>query len=372
MKFGIMFFGGRAVATRGPKYKLVLDAARYADSHGFGSVWTPERHFDEFGGLYPNPSVLGAGIATITNQLQIRSGSLISPLHHTVRIAEEWSVVDNLSNGRVGISFGSGWNVNDFVFFPERYEKRQACMYEQIEAVRKLWRGESMTLKNSYDKDVTVKVYPQPVSPEVPVWVTTSGNPATFISAGKTGSNLLTHLIGQDLDTLGEKIKTYRQAREKAGYDPETGIISLMLHTYMAETEEEALAVARKPFREYLRTAVKLELQASKGGGTISGGHKIDGEDLSKQDMEDLLDVTFERYYQTGSLIGTVEHCQKMVDKLQAIGVNDAACLVDFLEDHEAILKGLHYLNQLRTNTDQASGKAASDRYMTVDQFLAR
>jgi len=44
----------------------------------------------------------------ITTRLQLRSGSLISPLHDAILIAEEWSLVDQLSAGRVAISFGSG------------------------------------------------------------------------------------------------------------------------------------------------------------------------------------------------------------------------------------------------------------------------
>ena len=56
----------------------------------------------------------------LTNRMQLRAGSLISPLHDAIRITEEWSLVDQLPAGRFAISFGSGWNVNDFVFFPER------------------------------------------------------------------------------------------------------------------------------------------------------------------------------------------------------------------------------------------------------------
>ena len=124
MDFGIMFFSSSSQANDKRKYGLLIDAARYADEQGFTAIWTPERHFHEFGGLFPNPSLTSAALAMVTNNLQIRAGSLISPLHHPVRIAEDWSVIDNLSGGRVAISFGSGWNINDFIFFPERYATR--------------------------------------------------------------------------------------------------------------------------------------------------------------------------------------------------------------------------------------------------------
>src|SRR5213078_4517214 len=115
--------------------------ARFADRHGFAAVWTPERHFHPFGGLYPNPSVTGAAVAVATERVRIRAGSVVAPLHHPLRIAEEWSVVDNLSGGRVGISFASGWQPNDFVLAPDSYTDRKNIMLRGIEEVRRLWRG---------------------------------------------------------------------------------------------------------------------------------------------------------------------------------------------------------------------------------------
>jgi len=129
MEFGLMFFFSADQNLDGNKYKLLIEAAKFADEHEFCCVWTPERHFHKFGGLFPNPAVTNAALAMVTNRLQLRAGSLVSPLHDVVRIAEEWAVVDNLSDGRAAISFGSGWNINDFVFFPGRYAERSEELF---------------------------------------------------------------------------------------------------------------------------------------------------------------------------------------------------------------------------------------------------
>ena len=347
MDFGVMFFSSVDRAGSA-KYDLLLRAARFADAHDFSSVWTPERHFHPFGGLFPNPAVTSAALATITSRIQLRAGSLISPLHHTIRIAEDWSVVDNLSNGRAAISFGSGWNVNDFVFFPDRYQTRQAVMFEQIDLVRRLWRGEHVVVPNSFGKDVDIAIYPKPVQAELPFWVTSSGNIETFKGAGKAGANILTHLIGQDPSQLGAKVAAYRQAWEAAGH-PGRGIVSLMLHTFMGARLDDVRATVYRPFREYLRSALSLEQLAAVGGGAISGGHKIAPQDLPADMVEDLLDVTFERYFEGGSLMGTVESCEAMIQRLADAGVDDAACLVDFgAGDTDAVLQSLEVVNELR------------------------
>src|SRR5215217_7277076 len=86
MDFGVMFFSSADEAGAGGKYDLLLNVARFADAHGFSCVWTPERHFHAFGGLFPNPSVTSAAIAAITKNVAIRAGSVVSPLHSVLRI----------------------------------------------------------------------------------------------------------------------------------------------------------------------------------------------------------------------------------------------------------------------------------------------
>ncbi len=108
MDFSLFYFASAAQTAAEDSYRLLIEGAKFADRHGFKAVWTPERHFHSFGGLFPNPSLTSAAIAAITERVQIRAGSVVLPLHHPVRVAEEWAVVDNLSNGRVGISFASG------------------------------------------------------------------------------------------------------------------------------------------------------------------------------------------------------------------------------------------------------------------------
>lgn len=363
MDFGLMFFASAAQVSGSDKYRLLVDTATFADREGFCAIWTPERHFHEFGGLFPSPAVVSAALAMVTHGVQIRAGSLISPLHHAIRIAEEWSIVDNLSNGRAAISFGAGWNVDDFLFFPERYSRRQAVMYEQIDTVRRLWRGEEVVLDNSFGKPVRVVLHPRPVQPELPVWITSSGNVETFVSAGVQGANLLTHLIGQDLETLAGKIERYRAALREHHGAGATGRVTLMLHTFLGADRDEVKARVRTPFREYLRSAISLEQLAAEGGGAISGGHRIQAHEIPPEVLEDLLDLTFERYVESGSLIGTPAGCEPLVWRLQEIGVDEIACLVDFVDDPRTVLAGLPFLAELK---DSCSAEVAVARTRSV------
>ncbi|HEX6037404.1 non-ribosomal peptide synthetase [Longimicrobium sp.] len=337
MDFSLFFFSSSESARTADKYRLLMEGARYADAHGFHAVWTPERHFHDFGGLYPNPAVTGAAVAAVTRNVKIRAGSVVLPLQDTLRVAEEWSVVDNLSGGRVEVSFASGWHANDFVLKPDAFETRKEVMFSGMDEVRALWRGEKVRRVNGKGVAIEVGTLPRPVQPELPVWITAAGSPDTFRRAGRSGAHLLTHLLGQSLQDLEARIRDYREARREAGLDPATGRVALMLHTYVHEDAELVRERVRGPFREYLRSSFDLVLQLASGAG-------YDPKNLSPEDVESMLDYAFERYYGTSGLMGTPDQCVEMVGKLRAIGVDEIACLADFGVDEDQVIEGFDAL----------------------------
>jgi natural product biosynthesis luciferase-like monooxygenase protein len=346
--FSLFYFSSDAQEElAGGRYDLLLKGARFADEHGFSAVWTPERHFHAFGGLYPNPAVTSAAIAAITERVAIRAGSCVLPLHHPLRVAEEWSVVDNLSRGRVGVAFASGWQPNDFVLRPENFAHSKEVMFRDIEVVQKLWRGEAIPLTSPKGEEIATRILPRPVQPELPIWITTAGTPESFRMAGERGFNLLTHLVGQTLEELSEKIAAYREARAAAGHAG-SGHVTLMLHSFVGDSAESVREAVRGPMREYLRSAVGLVQKAAWTFPTqkqrLSASPDVS---LSEEDMEALLDHAFDRYYESSALFGTPEECVEMVRKVKAIGVDEIGCLIDFGVDSARVLEHLEHLNRL-------------------------
>lgn len=349
----LFYFSSDAGEEPQSKYRLLLEGARFADENGFLAVWTPERHFHDFGGLYPNPAVTGAAIAAVTERVRIRAGSCVLPLHHPIRVAEEWAVVDNLSGGRVDVSFASGWQPNDFVLAPDNHAERNAVMYEGIETVKALWRGEPRTFEGPGGRQVEVSTLPRPVQPELPIWVTAAGNPATFRAAGEAGAGILTHLLGQDLTQLKEKVTVYREAWAAAGHAGR-GHVSLMLHTFVGEDEATVREQARGPLREYLRTAAELTKQFASSFPAFKGTDTTDREELdarfrslSNEDMEALLEHAVDRYYESNGLFGTVDQARRMVRNVSAADVDEIACLIDFGIGTDEVLAGLRHLARL-------------------------
>ncbi|GCD40786.1 MupA/Atu3671 family FMN-dependent luciferase-like monooxygenase [Streptomyces paromomycinus] len=334
--FSLFYFAAETGERKGSAlYRLLMDGARFADRNGFRAVWVPERHFHAFGGAYPNPSVLAGAVAAVTNRVEIRAGSVVLPLQDPLRVTEEWAAVDNLSDGRVGLSFASGWQPDDFVLAPERFADRKESMWRNIDTVRRLWEGEEILRRNGLGDEVKVSPLPRPVQSELPVWATAAGSEETFRRAGENGAHLLTHLLGQNVRELARKVGVYRAARAAAGHDE--GVVTLMLHTFVHPDMDVVREAVREPFKNYLRSSIDLMRGLAQALGLDPELHR-----------EVLVDHAFERYFATSALFGTPESCAGFVRELSEAGVDEIACLIDFGVDEHLTTEALEHLAHLK------------------------
>ena len=334
--FSLLFFASAPAEFERDKFDLFRQSTRFADERGFEAVWIPERHFHAFGGMFPNPALAGVVLAESTQRIRIRAGSVVLPLHHPVRVAEEWAVVDNLSHGRVDISFAIGWNPNDFIFAPNAYADRKRITFEGIETVRRMWNGELFESTNGRGEPTRVTVHPLPVQKELNIWLTCSGGIERFVETGEKGFNVLTALLFQSVEELAGKIAAYRQARAAAGHAG-PGRVTLMLHTFVGPDEKTVKETVRQPFKQYLESSTDL---------WQVGESRL--KDMSPRKQADLLEYAFERYYQKTALMGARETTTKMVDAVARAGVDEIACLIDFGLPAKTIMEGLEWLDELR------------------------
>jgi len=263
-ELSLFFFSADSAEKQHNKYQMLMESARFADDHGFTAVWTPERHFQQFGGLYGSPAVTSAALAVVTRQISIRAGSVVLPLQNALRVAEEWAMIDNLSNGRVALAAASGWHVNDFVLSPGTYVKRYDDMYQKIAMIQKLWRGEKVQLENGAGVLIDVGILPAPIQKELPIWLTGQSDDS-FYNAGKLGFNVLTanFALRHDLKEFVRKAQIYREAIHT--HHGRRGHITLMAHTFAGENDDETKAIARPAMARYIK--VNIEMQRARDRG---------------------------------------------------------------------------------------------------------
>lgn len=339
LDFSLFFFASDDSIDDNNKYKLIIDSSLFADNNNFKGIWTPERHFYNIGGLSPNPSIIASALSTITKNIKLRAGSVVLPLHDPIRVVEEWSVIDNISNGRVELSFASGWHVDDFVFSPEKYFNRKEYMFNDIDIVKKLWHGEYIERKNGGNKLIKVKTHPKPIQKDLPIWITAIGNPETYIKVGENGFNLMTCLLDQDIEELGEKIKIYRKSLRDNGFDEKSKKVAVFVHTFLGDNYKQVIETVRKPFTNYLEKTLNLIGKIGQ-----STGIDIDTNSMTSQDRETVLNFAFDRYIENRTLIGTKDSCYQILKQLKQIGVDEIACLIDFGLDYQETMNSLNLL----------------------------
>lgn len=338
---GVIFFSG--VASGPGPYDLLLDVARYVDKAGFHAIWTPERHFTEVGGAYPNPALLAAALATVTHRVRLRAGSINLPLHDPLRVAEEWAVVDQLSNGRVDLAVAPGWHLRDFALKPENFKGRFDILNDYREQVRQAWRGEPIERKDAFGDAHSIVTWPRPVQTELPIWLTTSQREEAWEFAGRSGFNVLTALINFGPNDLERRIAIYRTAREAAGWNPTQGTVSLMLHTYVNTDASLAVERVRPALTQYLKSFVSQHQSANQA----ESNDKVRTLQSLGDDQDDFVEMVFSRYVTTSSLIGDVAETQARLTAFRRMGVDEVACLIDFGLDKTCVLNSLRLLSRL-------------------------
>lgn len=339
-RISVFFFGFGG--QRSDPYELVLKCGTRADANKLHAIWTPERHFHEFGGPYPEPSILATALAGCTSTIGLRAGSVILPLSHPARLAERWSMVDQLSGGRVGLACAAGWHPHDFVLGDVAYEDRHATLASGLEQLRRLWSGQAVTFPVRSGEPVAVRTYPRPVQPELPIWLTCSKPGEGWLNAARHDTHVLTGLMEQSVDKLADAIAAYRAERNARGLG--WGQVTLMLHTYVGPSDAQARDRARPALTEYLRSHMgfyETVLKARDLG--------IDPAELSAADREELIRRGVDRYLETSSMICGPDRAAELACRLWRLGVDELACLVDFGLDDELVLEGIDRLGAVRS-----------------------
>jgi natural product biosynthesis luciferase-like monooxygenase protein len=329
--------GWQTARQRGPSFSLFFFSDN-GSALGTGKYDLLTR-FHRFGGLYPNPAILGAALATATTRVGIRAGSVVLPLHHPARVVEEWSVVDNLSGGRVGVAFASGWRSEDFVLAGTGHAHRKDVTTEALAVVQALWRGDLVPFETIDGARHHLRTFPRPIQPELPTWLAVAGNPESWRLAGRMGVNVLTMLGTQTVPALATKIAAYDESLAEQGHSRAQRTVTVVVHAFVGDNEKIVREAVRVPLQRYLANFLS-QFDAARRPGAAPQPDGVDRDQLCA--------AAFDWYYEGAGLFGTPDRCRNLVGDLLRIGADEIACLLDFGVDPAAVLASLPYLNELR------------------------
>jgi natural product biosynthesis luciferase-like monooxygenase protein len=322
MKFGMLhLFENPIEKTEHQVVNEQLDLMRAAEDLGFDSVWPAEHHFTEYG-YCASPAVTLAAIAAVTKRIRLGTGVVVLPFHNPIRVAEDFAMLDLMSDGRVDFGVGRGYQPVEYRGFQVPQEKSRGIFNEALEVIIQAWTQERVNFQGVHFNIVDQPVRPKPLQkPHPPIWVAGITD-ATFALVGKLGCNLLcAPVFGFQGKSAEKLLEDYRAALREGGHDPASKEIAALTMVYCGETTEQA----RRDFGDrvmwYYRTIAKYVAPPS-------GEQPVKTYELYAKTRELAETITWEKLLEAGAVIcGDRDHCIEQLDKIEkAYGVTQILC----------------------------------------------
>jgi alkanesulfonate monooxygenase SsuD/methylene tetrahydromethanopterin reductase-like flavin-dependent oxidoreductase (luciferase family) len=222
------------------RYEQQLDEVRLLEASGYWCCWFAEHHFAGYA-LMPDCMLMAGAAARETTRIRLGGGVVVLPFqHHPIRVAEQAAMVDCLSNGRLELGFGRGYQPHEFTGFGITLEEGHDRFEQALRVVvQALNQPDDLTYATPLYKGEHVSIWPMPVQRPIPCWGTAISN-ASFLRYGELGWPILTFPANQPSDLLKAQIDTYRRVYLAQGHDPARMRVGLTMLTYVAEDANEA------------------------------------------------------------------------------------------------------------------------------------
>jgi len=332
------------------------------DAAGFYAYHLAEHHTPAIHSLAPSQNVFLASVAQRTRRLRFGPCVYVLPLHHPLRLIEEISMLDHLSEGRLEIGVGRGGVMEAYFWGQEADSETNYARYQETLAIiREGLSQETLTYGGHFHSFDALPMYLRPLQqPYPPLWY--MRNPVTAAMEG-----MHTIIVGS-IDGLGVAVPRYRAAWEEhqgkgtktiQGQEP---MIGLVVHLVVAETDEEALAIARPAWEKYRwNLAAPRRLEAEKRNltqfmSTKDGSFGFVGDrpvGLPTRELRRDIDAELERFDQVkkGShpnrlggvaLAGTPAAVREYMDEYLETGANYFVCSFQWGDiQHEAAMRSI-------------------------------
>jgi alkanesulfonate monooxygenase SsuD/methylene tetrahydromethanopterin reductase-like flavin-dependent oxidoreductase (luciferase family) len=244
MKFGIFDHVDRNDLPLTEYYEARLKVVETYDRLGFRAYHIAEHHATPLG-MAPSPSVFLAAVAQRTKRLRFGPMVYALPLYHPLRMIEEICMLDQMSRGRLDIGFGRGASPTEIAYFGEDPDDAQAIYTEALELILKGLTERTLTFHGKFFNFDNVPMELAPMqAPHPPVWYGVHA-PESAARAARKGLQVISL---DPLPATCASFDSFRAAWSEARGDTPLPLMGLGRFIVVAETDAEALAIARRAY----------------------------------------------------------------------------------------------------------------------------
>ncbi len=298
----------------------IADQALHAEELGMHSAWIGEHHFNSLGVL-SCPDLVLAHIAARTKRIRLAPAVTVLPLHHPIRVAEQWATLDLLSGGRVDFAAGRGYDRREYEPFAVSFDDNQEIFEEGLDVVSRLWAAdERISHHGKHYRFNDVRITPKPVQRPIPIYVA-SFSKLSIELAARLGCNLIVapFAAAMSFGGLREVVDLYNETCIKHGQKP--GRVMCSYFTHFADNNMQEQAARDRQIR-YYRECVIPALPGDPRTAPPSYRYFIDMvERLKKVKPEDLTE--------NAVLLGTPQRITDTLKKAEAAGISEVILYVN-------------------------------------------
>lgn len=277
--------------TLGELYNQVIGEAQLAESLGYDTFFVAEHHFHECGSV-PNPAVFLAALARETKRIRLGVAVANLTVHNPLTVAEDYAMVDMLSNGRLLMGVGSGYLRHEFEGHRVTPEEKRERFDENLQVFLAALRGERVTFQGKYNDLPGVEINVRPVQrPTPPIYVAIQRREAAY-HVGRQGRNIfsLPYSCLSSFEDIAELVREYRAGYRESGA-PGQGDVVMAFHCHVAETDAQAKRDSEEAFNLYLDTRLfyatrqTYDTVLSKGLGMFGSAQTVAAQLRALEDM---------------------------------------------------------------------------------------
>lgn len=279
-------------------YRNTQQHAKLADELGYHGLWVAEHHFHNIGSI-PNPAVLLSALAKSTKNLRLGPAISVLPFRNASYIAEDYAMVDLISDGRLNMGVGIGNSQEEFDQAGINFEQRRTSFEKRLLELKALWSSPYNISMNS------LNVRPKQ-SPCPPIYISTV-TPERAFKAGKSGDSVLTIVppSASDLSGLKAVIDAHNVGLSESSFDISNAELVTTVYAHSAETESEALTTGSNALNTFIKTG-------------------------SGNDLPNPSEFCNNAIANNAALIGTSTKIAEQITQYQDIGVKHLSFLANF------------------------------------------
>lgn len=308
--------------TRKDPNQMVLDLAEqciYAEDLGFNSVWVPEHHFSALGVL-PSPSILLTHVAAKTKKIKLAPATVLLPASHPIKIAEEYALLDLLSNGRAIFSAGRGYDKREWDVFQIDFNKSREIFFEGLDIVQKAWALGKFSHQGEFYSFPEIELTPKPVQEHLPIYVAAFSRPS-IEKAAEMGENVIFAPFAANMvfGTMENAINTFNSISESKGFSNKKASCSYFIN--VTDRKEETEKTKQRMLKYFTGLVPAFPDDPSTAPPHIRYFVDI---------VEKLKGMTTADLGEKSIIVGDAEYVTEQLKKVEAAGVDECILYFDF------------------------------------------